>query len=131
MLSEVEQTVDDVVIIANGRFVRQGSMASLHGEQTSVVATSDAVALAGALDRAGLPATVTDAHHLTAAGGDLARIGDVALQAGLPIHELRAHQTDLEELFFALTDAPENRNRNLEGGSAPDQPSAAHEGAML
>ena len=131
MLSEVEQTVDDVVIIANGRFVRQGSMASLHGEQTSVVATTDAVALAGALDRAGLAATVTDAHRLTAAGGDLARIGDVALQAGLPIHELRAHQTDLEELFFALTDAPENRNRNLEGGSVPDQPSAAHEGAML
>jgi len=131
MLSEVEQTVDDVVIIANGRFVRQGSMASLHGEQTSVVATTDVVALAGALDRAGLPATVTGPHHLTAAGGDLARIGDVALQAGLPIHELRAHQTDLEELFFALTDAPENRNRNLEGGSAPDQPSAAHEGAML
>ena len=30
-------------------------MASLHGEQTSVVATTDAVALAGALDRAGLP----------------------------------------------------------------------------
>ena len=131
MLSEVEQTVDDVVIIANGRFVRQGSMASLHGEQTSVVATTDAVALAGALDRAGLTVTVTDPHHLTAAGGDLARIGDVALQAGLPIHELRAHQTDLEELFFALTDAPENRNRNLEGGSAPEQPSAAHEGAML
>ena len=55
----------------------------------------------------------------------------MALRAGLPIHELRAHQTDLEELFFALTDAPENRNRNLEGGAAPDQPSAAHEGAML
>ena len=43
VLSEVEQTVDDVVIIANGRFVRQGSMASLHGEQTSVVATTDAM----------------------------------------------------------------------------------------
>ena len=42
MLSEVEQTVDDVVIIANGRFVRQGSMDSLHEETTSIVATSDA-----------------------------------------------------------------------------------------
>ena len=74
---------------------------------------------------------MTDPHHLTAVGSDLALIGDVALRAGLPIHELRAHQTDLEELFFALTDGPENRNRNLEDGSAPDPASAAHEGAML
>ena len=55
----------------------------------------------------------------------------MALRAGLPIHELRAHQTDLEELFFELTDNPENRNRNLEGSAVPDQPSPAHEGAML
>ena len=75
--------------------------------------------------------TVQDAHRLTATGDDLRRIGDVALRAGLPIHELRAHQTDLEELFFELTDSPENRNRNLEGSAVPDQPSAAHEGAML
>jgi ABC-2 type transport system ATP-binding protein len=131
MLSEVEQTVDDVVIIANGRFVRQGSMESLHGEKTSIVATSDAIALAAALGAAGLGVTVQDAHRLTAAGDDLARIGDVALRAGLPIHELRAHQTDLEELFFELTDSPEHRNRNLEGSAVPDQPSTAHEGAML
>jgi ABC-2 type transport system ATP-binding protein len=131
MLSEVEQTVDDVVIIANGRFVRQGSMDSLHEEKSSIVATSDAVALADALAAAGLAATVTDAHHLTAVGDDLARIGDVALRAGLPIHELRAHQTDLEELFFELTGSPEHRNRNLEGAAEPDQPAISREGAML
>jgi ABC-2 type transport system ATP-binding protein len=131
MLSEVEQTVDDVVIIANGRFVQQGSVESLHGEKTSIITTSDATALAGALSAAGLGVTVQDAHHLTALGDDLIRIGDVALQAGLPIHELRAHQTDLEELFFELTGGPENRNRNLEGSAVQDQPSAAQEGAML
>lgn len=32
MLSEVEQTVDDIVIIANGRSVAQGPIASLRGE---------------------------------------------------------------------------------------------------
>ena len=32
MLQEVEQTVDDVVIISNGRLVKQGAMADLHGE---------------------------------------------------------------------------------------------------
>ena len=106
-------------------------MESLHGEKTSVVATSDATALAAALSDAGLGVTVQDAHHLTASGDDLTRIGDIALRAGLPIHELRAHQTDLEELFFELTDSPENRNRNLEGSAVQGQPSTAHEGAML
>src|SRR5205085_6532706 len=32
MLQEVEQTVDDVVIISNGRLVKQGAMADLHGD---------------------------------------------------------------------------------------------------
>ena len=31
LLQEVEQTVDEVVIIANGRLVRAGTMADLHG----------------------------------------------------------------------------------------------------
>ena len=41
MLSEVEQTVDDVVIIANGRRVAQGTVAELRGEPTAYVRTSD------------------------------------------------------------------------------------------
>ena len=42
-------------------------------------------------DRPGWRATVDRARtRLTAAAGDLAPIGDVALRAGLPIHELRA-----------------------------------------
>ena len=32
------------------------------------------------------------------------------LRAGLPIHELRANENDLEKLFFELTSAEGNRN---------------------
>src|SRR6478736_8791930 len=49
MLQEVEQTVDEVVIIANGRLVKQGAMADLHGDSKTIVRTSDTDALAGAL----------------------------------------------------------------------------------
>jgi ABC-2 type transport system ATP-binding protein len=69
----------------------------------------------------------------------MARVGDIALAAGLPIHELRANQTDLEALFFELTESPENRNRNLAGsagsGAMPEEhapattPVARYEGA--
>ncbi|MEO8556579.1 MAG: ABC transporter ATP-binding protein [Actinomycetota bacterium] len=117
MLAEVEQTVDDVVIIANGRLIQQGSVADLHGEKRSIVRTTSAPALVSALIAAGVQATATDATMLEAIGDDLARVGDIALAAGLPIHELRANQTDLEALFFELTESPANRNRNLAGGA--------------
>ena len=117
MLSEVEQTVDDVVIIANGRLIQQGSVADLHGEKRSIVRTTDATALVSALNAAGVEAHATDATMLEAIGDDMSRVGDIALSAGLPIHELRAYQTDLEALFFELTETPENRNRNLAGST--------------
>ena len=119
MLQEVEQTVDDVVIIANGRLVRQGAMADLHGEKRAVVRTTDAAALARALLGAGITADPATDGQLDVHTGDLARVGDVALAAGLPVHELRQHQTDLEALFFQLTEDPANRNRNLDGSPDP------------
>ncbi|HEX8972692.1 ABC transporter ATP-binding protein [Oryzihumus sp.] len=122
MLQEVEQTVDDVVIIANGRLVRQGAMADLHGEKRAVVRTTDAAALARALLDAGITADPATDGQLDVHTGDLARVGDVALAAGLPVHELRAHQTDLEALFFQLTEDPANRNRNLDGSPDPVTP---------
>ena len=128
MLSEVEQTVDDVVIIANGRLIQQGSVTDLHGDKRSIVRTASAPALVSALIAAGVHAQATDATTLEAMGDDMARVGDIALAAGLPIHELQMHQTDLEALFFELTEAPENRNRNLAasasggGTSAQDTP---------
>ncbi|SOC52817.1 ABC transporter ATP-binding protein [Ornithinimicrobium cerasi] len=117
MLSEVEQTVEDVVIIANGHLVREGTMEELHGEPSALVRTTDPAALAAALERAGIGSAVEDGGAaLRATTGDLARVGDVALAAGLPVHELRPLRTDLERLFLQLTEAPEHRNRNLAGG---------------
>jgi ABC-2 type transport system ATP-binding protein len=121
MLQEVEQTVDDVVIIANGRLVKQGAMQDLHGESKTIVRTSDLAALAGALRVADVTSDVDDGA-LLADTHDLRLIGDVALRAGLPIYELRAATTDLEALFFQLT---EGTNRNLGDGTAPSAPAAS------
>lgn len=132
MLQEVEQTVDDVVIISNGTLVRQGTMSGLRGADaaTALVRTSDPTALAGALRVADVVSEVaptTDEHEgvpgglLTARTDDLRLVGDVALRAGLPIYELRSQGTDLEQLFFELT---EGQNRNLGAGPDPAPPSA-------
>ena len=132
LLAEVEQTVDDVVIIANGRSVAQGSIAQLRGDSTVLVRTTDAAGLASALLAAGMTSTPVEPGVLSVATPDPARVGDVALAAGLPIHELRPQATDLEHLFLRLTTAPEHRNRNLGGpsSSAPADPAAGADPSM-
>jgi ABC-2 type transport system ATP-binding protein len=117
MLQEVEQTVDDVVIISNGKLVKQGPMSDLHGESRVLVRTSDLDSLAGALRVADVTSQAKDGA-LLAETHDLRLIGDVALRAGLPIYELRQATTDLEALFFELTEGT-NRNLGDAAGQAP------------
>ena len=114
MLSEVEQTVDDVVIIANGKLIRQGAIGDLPTEHVSTVRTSETQLLIQALTTSGLHATEVDGS-IQVIGRDLVQIGDIAFRAGLPIHELRANENDLEKLFFELTSA--EANRNVEGAA--------------
>lgn len=111
LLQEVEQTVDDVVIISNGRLVREGPIGSLRGNATALVRTSDPDLLVGALRVADVTATRGEDGLVVADTEDLRLIGDVALRAGVPVHELRHNAADLEQLFFSLT---EGTNRNLE-----------------
>jgi ABC-2 type transport system ATP-binding protein len=108
LLQEVEQTVDDVVIIANGSLVRQGAMADLAGGRGALVRTSDPAALARALD--GVTSEPEPDGALFVHSTDLRAIGDAALAAGLPVWELRPREADLEALFFELT---EGRQRNV------------------
>lgn len=109
LLQEVAQTADDVVIIANGRLVRSGTMVELYGEPSVVVRTSDPAALAEALRRHDLAVDPGEDGELVVRVADPRVVGDLALAAGLPVWELTPRRADLEELFFSLTDG----NRNL------------------
>jgi ABC-2 type transport system ATP-binding protein len=106
MLQEVEQTVDDIVIIAKGRLIKQGPMSELHGEGTTLVRSADPVRLAQALQDVQLTATPGEDGALTVAGQDLRRIGEIAFDHQIAVHELRAQEADLEAVFFQLTEAP-------------------------
>lgn len=113
MLSEVQQTVDDVVIIANGRMVTQGPLDSLDADKGTRVATRDAETLARVFADRGLRAHVTSPTTLDVESTDGVLIGDTALAAGQPIHGLTSTSSDLEEMFVKLTD--QHGNRNQEG----------------
>ncbi len=117
LLSEVEQTVDDVVIIANGRLVRQGTIEELHGETTTLVRSDDPAALLAALEARGMTGTRESEHGdgaIEAYTSDLVAVGEAAHTGGIAVHELRALRTDLERLYFQLTESPENSDRNRE-----------------
>ncbi len=116
LLQEVEQTVDEVVIINNGRLVSEGSMSELYGPPRALVRTSDPSALAGALRVADVASEPGEDGSLVAETDDLRLVGDVALRAKLPVHELRSMSTDLEGLYFTLT---EGTNRNLGEAATP------------
>lgn len=117
LLIEVEQTVDDVVIIANGHLVRQGTIEELHGETSTLVRVDDPQGLVAALDSSGINSSVATDHGdgaVEAIGADLAAVGEAAHASGIAVHELRTLRTDLERLYFELTESPENADRNRE-----------------
>ena len=108
MLSEVQQLVDHVVIINRGRCVRQGpltALANLHGPTVSI-RTPQPDRLHAALTQAGV-----DDARIARAGPDRLRItgipadevGQLAFTAQVPVLWLAAEQSDLEQVFFALT----------------------------
>ena len=106
VLSEVEQTVDDVVIIADGRLVRACPLSELtdHGQRL-VVRTPDPAALTTALTSAAPHAHVVlqDDGSLIVDNVDAPVVGRAALTAQVELHELRAATSDLEQVFLSLT----------------------------
>jgi ABC-2 type transport system ATP-binding protein len=107
LLSEVEQTVDRVVIVGAGRLVREGSMQQLRSGAddagTVLVRSPEAGRLAELLRADGVAVTVGADSGLTVHGRSSAEVGALAFAAGVELHELRSHSSGLEEIYFQLT----------------------------
>ena len=102
VLSEVEQTVDDVVVIHRGRLVRSGPIASLLTGEGVRVRSPRADELASALARDGAEVR-TEGDMLHVQGRTTDQVGDLAFAIGVPLHELAVEAASLEEIFFRLT----------------------------
>ncbi|MFI7065268.1 ABC transporter ATP-binding protein [Kribbella sp. NPDC050124] len=103
VLSEVEQTVDRVVIIDKGSLVRQGTLDELADVRARpvVVRGPDLDRLAAALP--GQAGMVKRDGALVVTGLGPEQIGHLAFVTGVELHELTAERSDLEDIFFALT----------------------------
>lgn len=103
LLSEVQQSVDDVVIIAKGQLVHRGPLSSLESTAAPqvVVDSPDRAALAAALRDAGVP-FVEGRTGLLAAATDPGAIGHLAFAAGVELSALHRQKSGLEDSFLAL-----------------------------
>ena len=104
VLSEVEQTVDSIVIINRGTLVRQGTLAELseHTGHAVLVRTPDADKLVAALDgKAEIDKMEDGALRIT--GPSTAEVGHIAFVEQVELHELATEKSDLEQIFFSLT----------------------------
>ena len=105
VLAEVAQTVDQVVIINNGRLVTFSPLADLTAQVTGAVRVRapQAARLHEELGRQGIRSTLLDGDELRVDGVPSARVGEIAYHAGLLLHELVPESSSLEDVFLELT----------------------------
>jgi ABC-2 type transport system ATP-binding protein len=106
LLSEVAQSVDDVVVISHGVLRGSGTLESVLGGADGPVTrvrAADADRLAAALREAGQTVNSGDSGALLVPGTAPEVVGQVAADQGLALAELVAVARSLEEVFFELT----------------------------
>ncbi|GAA2076287.1 ATP-binding cassette domain-containing protein [Aeromicrobium tamlense] len=102
LLHEIQIIADDLIVIGHGRIVASGTKDELLRAAGTRVRARDQVALIGALEAAGLDASVaSDAVTSTASPEE---VGLAAAKAGVALLELReADGAGLEAMFLQLT----------------------------
>lgn len=105
VLNEVQQTVDDVLILARGRLVRQGPLADLDdpAQRGVLVSAPDVAALGKALAKEGLPEPQPHDGLVRVVGVPPSAVGKAAFKHRIELHELYRESSHLETIFLQLT----------------------------
>lgn len=109
LLFEVAQSVDDVVVIADGILQADGPLDQVlgGGDEVTLVRTPSADRLCELLHRRGLAVARdgadADANALLVTGAAPALVGEVAAEHGVALSELRPQTRSLEDAFLTLT----------------------------
>jgi ABC-2 type transport system ATP-binding protein len=110
VLSEVAQTVDEVVIIHRGKLIRHAAMADVEAMAAgaTTVRSPTADRLAALLAEGGIEATAAGDGRLAVVAPP-ERVGEIAAEHGIVLHELSVERASLEEVFLELTGDPGER----------------------
>ncbi|WP_214317506.1 ABC transporter ATP-binding protein [Nonomuraea sediminis] len=106
LMSEMENTADRLVVIGRGELIAEASLAEFAARGTGtrvVVRTPDPGELAAVLTLAGGSVWRDDDGGLAVTGLSAARIGELAFERRIMLHELTTRTASLEEAFMELT----------------------------
>ena len=109
LLSEVAQTVDEVVIISKGRLMKSGTLTSLELDSAprTIADSPDRPALAAALDAAGFAYTEGRGGFIVDVP-DPGAVGHAAFVGGVELSALHRLKSGLEESFLSLVNGGEH-----------------------
>ena len=110
LLSEVSQTVDDIVVISHGKLRASGPLQQVVGQAeggVTRVRASDAEALGRALGAAGIDFQRDGSGALLVSGSDPEAVGEAANEHRVALSELTLVARSLEDVFFELTESDE------------------------
>jgi ABC-2 type transport system ATP-binding protein len=120
LMSEMQQTADQLVVIGRGRLLADAPTAEVIASSTL---TAVVLRVPEAADRARMrdllgreAAAVSSAgEELVVSGVSADRVGDLAHEHGVRLHELRTRDASLEQAYMQLTDS----SVEYSAGSAP------------
>jgi ABC-2 type transport system ATP-binding protein len=112
LLSEVAQSVDDIVVISHGTLRASGTLTSVLGSSaegpTTRVRAADNDRLVTLLSESSVDYRQDDSGALLILGGP-DEVADIAAENGLALRELTPVSRSLEDAFFALTGEEEEK----------------------
>jgi ABC-2 type transport system ATP-binding protein len=106
LLAEVAQSVDDVIVIAEGRLRAEGPLDAVLGgnhEPITFVRTPEVARFRQLLDASALAVDVDGSDALLVRGASSELVGAIAAEHRVLVVELRPHGRSLEDTFLALT----------------------------
>ncbi|SEF59133.1 ABC-2 type transport system ATP-binding protein [Actinacidiphila yanglinensis] len=107
MMSEIEQSAEQVLVIGRGRLLADEQLADLsraaRGGSVVTVHAADPAALAALLTGEGASVRPLSEEAVEVSGLPARRIGELALRHGLALHQLTTKASSLEDAFLELT----------------------------
>jgi ABC-2 type transport system ATP-binding protein len=137
LMSEMETTAQDIIVIGRGKLIANTTIDKFIAENstgTVKVRTPQGDALAKAVAAAGGTATTSGDDALVIQGLTTDQVGDVAYDASIRLHELSQHRASLEQAFMELTADSVEYQASVEsaapagGRHAAGPPAAAQDG---
>ncbi len=106
LMSEMAQTADHIIVLGRGRVIADAPVATIEALAAGDVVrvrTPDAARFAELLAASGVKVTTDGPDLLQVAGLPAPRIGELAAQQGIVLHELTPVVGSLEDAYMALT----------------------------